>query len=294
MTLPLILPVGTSIVTRIDVGERPVGIVGTVIRAPNDPEHAYRVRFLDGSEVSLKREHFAVRRHEKNRLPDAEKDFTPFIQYRCVVGSRAFGLDTEGSDTDLRGFYLPPARETWSLGGVPEQLEFSPDEVYWEARKFVLLALKANPNVLEVLHSPQVVTVTKLAQELLDIRHAFLSKLVYQTYAGYVVGQFKRLEADLRQHGEIRWKHAMHLLRLLMSGTHLLQTGQVMVNVADRRDRLLAVKRAEVPWAEVDVWRQQLHREFDQAYAETTLPERPDYAAVEDWLLRARRAALDW
>lgn len=293
MTLPLILPVGTSIVTRMAVGGRPVGAVATITRSPIDAQHSYRVQFLDGSEATLARSSFGVRRHEKNRLPDTERDFTPFIQYRCVVGSRAFGLNTETSDTDLRGFYLPPARDEWSLGGVPEQLEFG-EEVYWEARKFVLLALKANPNVLEVLHSPEVVTVTPLAQELLDIRRAFLSRLVYQTYAGYVVGQFKRMEADLRQHGEIRWKHAMHLLRLLMSGTHLLQTGEMMVNVGEHREKLLAVKRGEVAWADAEAWRLQLHREFDQAYTDTQLPERPDYAAVEDWLLRARRAALEW
>ncbi len=294
MILPPVLPVGTSIVTRVAVGGRPVGTVATIVRVPSDAQHSYRVQFLDGSEATLSRGSFGIRRHEKNRLPEPEKDYAPFIQYRCVVGSRAFGLSTEGSDTDLRGFYLPPARDEWSLGGVPEQLEYSPDEVYWEARKFVLLALKANPNVLEVLHSPQVLTVTPLAQELLDIRRAFLSRLVYQTYAGYVVGQFKRLEADLRQHGEIRWKHAMHLLRLLIGGTQLLQTGEMMVDVGQHREKLLAVKRGELPWAEAERWRLALHADFEQAYAATSLPERPDHAAVENWLLRARRASVEW
>ena len=35
-----------------------------------------------------------------------------------MVGSRAFGLDNEASDTDLRGIYLPPARAHGSLYGV--------------------------------------------------------------------------------------------------------------------------------------------------------------------------------
>ncbi|WP_240741859.1 DNA polymerase beta superfamily protein [Deinococcus sp. KSM4-11] len=292
MTLPL-LPIGTSVVTRHEVDGRPVGSVATIVRVPNDPQQAYHVRFLDGSEARLPRPALSLRRHEKNRLPDVERDFTPFIQYRCVAGSRAFGLDTDASDTDLRGFYLPPARDDWSLGGVPEQLEFG-EEVYWEARKFVLLALKANPNILEVLHSPQVITAMPIALELLDIRAAFLSRLVYQTYAGYVAGQFKRIEADLRQHGQVRWKHAMHLLRLLMSGTQLLRTGEMLVNVGPHRDRLLAIKRGELTWEQVETWQLDLHREFEQAYADTPLPERPDYDAAEAWLLRARRAALEW
>lgn len=293
MTLPPVLPLGTSVVLRHAVSPHPAGAVAVIVHAPIDAQHSYRVRFGDGSEATLVRSGFGVRKHEKNRLPDAERDFTPFIQLRVVVGSRAFGLKTDASDTDLRGFYLPPAREEWSLAGVPEQLEFG-EECYWEARKFVLLALKANPNVLEVLHSPLVEHAAPMAHELLDIRRSFLSRLVYQTYGGYVMGQFKRMETDLRQHGEVRWKHAMHLLRLLQSGTQLLQTGELKLDVGPERERLLAVKRGEVDWAELEKWRMQLHSEFDRAAEQTELPERPDYAAVEDWLIRARREAVTW
>src|SRR5271168_1494471 len=102
------------------------------------------------------------------------------------VGSRAYGLEVHGSDTDRRGIYLPPADLHWSLYGVPEQLDFNAtEEVYWEAQKFVVLALKANPNVLECLFTPLVETATPLAQEFLDMRERFLSKMIYQTYNGY-------------------------------------------------------------------------------------------------------------
>ena len=297
MTLPPILPVGTSIITRLALPKQPSGAVAVIVRSPVDPDHAYRVRFPDGSEATLPRSAMTVRRHDKNSLPSAERDLIPYIQLRCVAGSRAFGLATEDSDTDLRGFYLPPARDQWSLGGVPEQLEFG-EEVYWEAQKFVLLALKANPNILEVLHSPLIQDATPMAAELLAIRRAFLSRLVYQTYNGYVMGQFKRLEADLRQHADDfptrRWKHAMHLLRLLLSGTALLQSGDMLVDVGTHRDQLLAVKRGEVSWADMERWRLSLHADFDRAYQHTTLPERPDYPQVEAWLLKARRSALEW
>ena len=55
------------------------------------------------------------------------------------------------------------------------------------------------------------------------------------------------------------------------------------------RDRLLAVKRGEMPWAEVDAWRKELHRDFERALAETKLPERPDYEAANRFLVKARR-----
>lgn len=46
-------------------------------------------------------------------------------------------------------------------------------------QKFIVLALKANPNILECLYTPLVEQVTPIAQELLDMRNIFLSKLIY-------------------------------------------------------------------------------------------------------------------
>jgi len=34
----------------------------------------------------------------------------------------------------------------------------------------------------------------------LGIREAFLSKLVFQTYSGYVTSQFKKMQTDIRNH----------------------------------------------------------------------------------------------
>ena len=135
-------------------------------------------------------------------------------------------------------------------------------------------------------------TVEPIAAELLGMRDAFVSKLVYQTYNGYVTSQFKKLQADLRNKGRVKPKHVMHLLRLLLAGIDTLRSGRVPVHVGEHRERLLAVKRDEVPWAEVDAWRLELHRQFDAAYETTSLPDRPDYAAADALLLRARRSVL--
>ena len=52
---------------------------------------------------------------------------------RCVIGSRAYGLARDDSDTDRRGVYLPPADLHWSLSGAPQQLQNdATQEVYWE------------------------------------------------------------------------------------------------------------------------------------------------------------------
>jgi predicted nucleotidyltransferase len=127
----------------------------------------------------------------RNRLFDLEK----FIIYRCVVGSRAYGLDNDESDTDRRGIYLAPADLQWSLFGAPEQFEDNATQsCYWELQKFLTMALKANPNILECLYSPMVEKATPLGEELLAIREAFLSQMIFQTFNGYAMSQFKKIE----------------------------------------------------------------------------------------------------
>ena len=302
----LIFSVGTQVVALRDVtAERgrtlhPKGAVGVVVQSPNDHNDFYRVRFPDGVEENLCREDVVMlAQYKEGEIGDAnaaaaQTNLYERVIYRCVIGSRAYGLDHADSDTDRRGIYVPPVDLHWSLYGVPEQLENDEtQEVYWEIRKFLVLALKANPNVLECLFTPLVEMATPLAEELLAMRTAFLSRMVYQTYNGYVMSQFKRMQAHVRNHGEVKWKHVMHLIRLLISGTTVLRDGFVPVRVEEHRERLLAIKRAEMTWENVDRWRQSLHEEFNEAFQHTSLPVRPDYEMANRYLIKVRRWAAE-
>jgi predicted nucleotidyltransferase len=217
-----------------------------------------------------------------------------FIILRCVVGSRAYGLAGEGSDTDRRGVYLPPASLHWSLAAVPDRLlDPHTQDCYWELRPFLLLALKATPVVLECLHTPLVEHATPLAEELLALRNCFLSKLAYEAYRAQADSQLRRLGRDLRAKGEPRWKAAMHLLRGLLSGIAVLRDGRVPVRVEEHRDRLLAVRDGRLSWKEFHAWRSQLMGQLERVRSESRLPDRPDRGPVEAFLLRARRSVVD-
>lgn len=297
----LILPVGTQVVSRIEVKNSLgdllafAGAVGVITESPTDGTHSYRVKFPNNIEVALRRHELAIKKQYQEdglKYDDILTEFNlyDFVIYRCVVGSRAYGLESSESDTDRRGIYLPPAEMEWSLYGLPEQLESKEtEECYWELKKFIILALKANPNVLECLYTPLVETRTELAQELLQMRAIFLSKLVYQTYNGYVISQFKKLEQDVRSQGSIKWKHAMHLIRLLLSGVTVLKEGFVPVSVSRYKEQLLAIKHGELDWEDVNRWRLSLHKDFDQAFSNTKLPERPDYEKANQFLIKARK-----
>jgi len=300
--LPPILPIGTAVVALVDVRgsdgrpAHPRGTAGVIISSPADSEHSYRVRFPGGDETSLKRREIQVLKHyqregyESRADPLTEYNLFNHVVYRCVVGSRAYGLDHDESDTDRRGIYLPPASMHWSIYGVPEQLEnLDTEECYWELEKFIKLALKANPNVLEALHSPIVEHADSIMAPLLARRSIFMSKLIYQTFNGYAMSQFRKMEDDLRLKGNVKWKHAMHLIRLLIAGIMALRDGVIPVRVTEHKDELLAIRDGTMPWTEVDRLRRDFHDQFEREFLRTSLPDRPDYESANAILIAARR-----
>ncbi|WNI25587.1 DNA polymerase beta superfamily protein [Streptomyces sp. ITFR-16] len=224
--------------------------------------------------------------------PDGEALVRDHTVYSCVMGSRAFGLATQSSDTDRRGVFLAPTPLFWRFDKPPTHIEGPADEQFsWELERFCELALRANPNVLECLHSPLVERIDATGRELLSLRGAFLSRRAHGTFVRYAMGQRRKLEADVRQYGAPRWKHAMHLLRLLTAGRDLLRTGELTIDVGAARAELLAVKRGEVAWPEVERRMNRLAGENDAAAAASPLPAEPDRARVEDFLIRTRRAS---
>src|SRR5687768_14698978 len=114
----LILPVGTQVVALVDVRgpdgkpAHPRGAAGEIVQAPADAWHAYRVRFPGGLEAALGRRELAVLSHYTAGAmnvdvaaaaaaagPLGEYKLFDHVIFRCVVGSRAYGLDSDASAT---------------------------------------------------------------------------------------------------------------------------------------------------------------------------------------------------
>ena len=274
------------------------GTVGIVIKCPAHNGLPYHIRFSDDTCCEVPFGDLVLRREEvDNLLRDSPVDIDSFrscIIYKCQVGSKAFGLATESSDDDIRGIFLLPARQQWSLFESPEQLESNDgqlDEVFWELEKFLRLALKANPNILETLWSPVVLESSPLADELRQMRHAFLSRQIYKTYSGYALSQFRRMKNSYASKGSFKFKHAMHLIRLLHSGTQTLKTGEIMIDVSDFRGELLRIRNGHYSFEEVEAMAKDLEQTFAEAFERTKLPEQPDLAQVNRFLIKARTFA---
>jgi hypothetical protein len=81
----------------------------------------------------------------------------------------------------------------------PEDL-VSPDgsSTYWEHRKLVRQALRADPNTLELLFVPSVRASDPIGEWILEARDAFVSQEIYGSFGRYAVSQLKKLSQSLR------------------------------------------------------------------------------------------------
>lgn len=216
-----------------------------------------------------------------------------------VVGSTAYGLDTPDSDTDRLGIFAAP---TVAFHGLrkPEESHVTthPDATFHEAAKWVRLALGGNPTVTELVWLDAWEVRTPLGEELISLRTALLSaKRVRDAYLGYATQQFRKLEgrgdgsfsADTRKRTS---KHARHLHRLLQQGSGLHRTGRLAVRLDPGQARVCREFGDRVALGDIQLARDAL-REAEAVFGGPgVLPEHPDEAAAEAWLLRVRREFL--
>lgn len=111
------------------------------------------------------------------------------IIYECISGSKAYGLATEKSDTDIKGVFIAPKKSFYGFIGVDQVSNETNDIIFYEIKKFLTLLNKNNPNILEMLYTSAdcVLFEDPLFTDLR--KHNFLSKLCLDTFVGYANGQ---------------------------------------------------------------------------------------------------------
>ncbi|HEX9189893.1 MAG TPA: nucleotidyltransferase domain-containing protein [Vicinamibacteria bacterium] len=122
------------------------------------------------------------------------------VIFETVHGSRAYGLATESSDTDLRGVFVPPPLSFHGFLETADQIEPSAERVLYEIRKFFRLAAACNPTVVEVLFTEPAdhVRVSLEGRRLLDRRSEFLSRLAGDSFGKYGLAQLQRIRTHRR------------------------------------------------------------------------------------------------
>lgn len=241
---------------------------------------------------------------------------------RSVVGSGVHGIAIAGTDDhDELGVYVEPPEHLLGVGSPredyvwrtqPEGARSGPgdtDLIAYSLRKYLRLAVKGNPTVLLPLYAPveSLILVTPLGEELRDLRGAFLSRQSVERFLGYMASQHERMLGRSRRNVPNRpelierygWdvKYGSHALRLAHQGREIARTGTLTLPMPDAaRARVLAVKRGEVPRAEVSAEITRLEAEVRALLDEgrTPLPERADLDRITTWAIDARRRWWGW
>lgn len=216
-----------------------------------------------------------------------------------VVGSRAYGLDHAGSDTDRLGIFQRPTREILARMAKGEldsdtRVTNDPDVACHEVGKAFRLLAENNPNALELLWLPDYETITFTGGMILSHRDLFLSQAVRNRYVGYARGQIKRLkdygEFDPQKRTE---KHGRHTARLLFQAQGILETGELCVRLTEEQ------AEACFEWgrlADTDPISFMGHMEqlITTLDATTTdLQEKPDMEAIKELLVEIRLMELN-
>jgi len=159
----------------------------------------------------------------------------PFL-FVTVSGAHMYGFPSRDSDLDFRGAHIHPLEDCFKLEGVKETVEISKiidgcevDLVTHEIKKFFGLLLKRNGYVLEQLYSPLVVVTSDEHNELKEIAKGCITKYHGHHYTGFGKNQWKLFEKDDPK----RIKPLLYVYRVLLTGIHLMRTGEINANIIE-------------------------------------------------------------
>ena len=124
-------------------------------------------------------------------LQELENDSSHLL-LKCISGSQAYGLALPHSDIDIKGVFIQPKKEYYGLTYVDQINNETNDIMYYEIKKFVELLLKNNPNILELLSTPDDCILHRHPVMDLLKREMFLSRLCNQTFGQYAYAQIKK------------------------------------------------------------------------------------------------------
>jgi len=208
------------------------------------------------------------------------------IILKGIVGSHAYGLNTPESDVDVHGIFVYPTSKVLSLHkGDQTFTTTDPDTAFHEVEKFVRLASKCNPTVLELLYLNDYQVLTEEGKMLVDNREYFLSKKIYHTYGGYALAQAKKLYKKGMNFTRYA-KHARHCFRLLLQGKQLLSEGDLTIKVSKEVREYLLNLGEVFPESLLELFDKE-YKQFDKI--ESSLPDSPNWDKINKILLQIRR-----
>ena len=194
---------------------------------------------------------------------------------------------------------LKPGHETVEKSGVFDGLEV--DLVTHDARKFFTLLLRKNGYVLEQLLSPLIVHSTPEHEELKELSQGCITRHHAHHYLGFAATQWKLFQKDHPP----KVKPLLYVYRVLLTGIHLMRTGQVEANLLRLNEqaklpyvdelverKVSGAERSRLADADLAFHQREYERlvsGLEEAFKQSQLPEASSaQAALNDLLVRLR------
>ncbi|HGY91197.1 MAG TPA: nucleotidyltransferase [Planctomycetes bacterium] len=239
------------------------------------------------------------------RVTDAQ----PYpLLFATLSGAHLYGFASADSDYDLRAVHVLPAEEILGLRKGPSTIDETSiqdgielDFVSHDAEKFFGLMLRRNGYVLEQIFSPLVIHGGDGLERLRDIGGRCITRHHAHHYLGFAANQWKLF----RKESSPRVKPLLYTYRVLLTGIHLMRTGNVEANLLTLNEDfklsfladLVALKQEGAEKGILEGSDLEFHtREYahltallEAAYSESTLPEAPTATdELHDYLLELR------
>lgn len=230
------------------------------------------------------------------------------LLFATISGAHLYGFPSPDSDCDLRGVHMLPLEEVIGLktghetiekSGIHDGLEI--DLVTHDAKKFFEFMLKKNGYVMEQVLSPLVLHTMPEHEELKAIAGDCLTKHHAHHYLGFASTQWKLFQKEEPP----RVKPLLYVYRVLLTGIHLMRTGEVQANLVHLNEMFKfpylpdlierktngtekgTLDQADLAFHEREYER--LRTELEEAFEQSNLPEQPSgAAALNDLLVRLR------
>ncbi|KMT62918.1 DNA polymerase beta superfamily protein [Paenilisteria newyorkensis] len=114
------------------------------------------------------------------------------------------------------------------------------------------------------------------------------------------VGIYGEMQGTMRTYGKLGttehpkdlprlYKHAMHLVRMLVTGRDILEGKGIITKRRIEHELLMAIRNGEISFEEIFEQVAVLQKEFERAARETDLPEQVDMIQVEELLISLYR-----
>ncbi len=235
------------------------------------------------------------------------------IAFTTMAGSHVYNMNTPESDIDFRGVYVGSVEKYIGLNFDQKNFASVSDEKdsqIFELRNFLNLALKANPNALELLfvkYYERIIENDNFVPLFENADRWFLSKRLKNTYLGYATSQYNKITGvttgklgEARKHLVEKYgydiKYASHAMRLLMTLKAYLVNGTFKTSPPDYAfPYLMNLKSGKFSVDEFMIQYANTLTETEFAFDRYghRIPDEPNVDAVEEFLIQIIRKRIN-